>query len=382
MIKIESKNQCCGCSACVERCPKQCISFEEDKEGFRYPKVDESRCIDCHICEKVCPVINTPNESSIVKAFAASLHDTAIKKASSSGAIFSFLASKTIQEGGIVFGARYDDNWEVYHDSCSDIESLGLFRSSKYMQSRIGDCFIRVENSLKEGKQVLFSGTPCQIAGLKKFLQRDYDNLTTIDVICHGVPSPKAWRLYLKDMLRKGIVGPDLSDITEVNFRAKVENWIDFKVLIKSKNSDYISSKDEDPYFRAFNMNVTLRPICYECPFKCGKSGSDITMADFWGIQNLDPSAYDDQGTSLIITHGELNLDIGCLRIKEEPIESIRKYNGSYYHSAAYNGNRIVFFGKMDSSKDITALMNRCTLPTKYLRLKNLLYRKVNKKNK
>lgn len=382
MIKIESKNQCCGCSACVERCPKQCISFEEDKEGFRYPKVDESRCIDCHICEKVCPVINTPNESSIVKAFAASLHDTAIKKASSSGAIFSFLASKTIQEGGIVFGARYDDNWEVYHDSCSDIESLGLFRSSKYMQSRIGDCFIRVENSLKEGKQVLFSGTPCQIAGLKKFLQKNYDNLTTIDVICHGVPSPKAWRLYLKDMLRKGIVGPDLSDITEVNFRAKVENWIDFKVLIKSKNSDYISSKDEDPYFRAFNMNVTLRPICYECPFKCGKSGSDITMADFWGIQKLDPSAYDDQGTSLIITHGELNLDIGCLRIKEEPIESIKKYNGSYYHSAANNGNRIVFFGKMDSSKDITALMNRCTLPTKYLRLKNFLYRKVNKKNK
>ena len=98
-------------------------------------------------------------------------------------------------------------------------------------------------------------------------------------------------------MLRKGIVGPDLSDITEVNFRAKVENWIDSKVLIKSKNSDYISSKDEDPYFRAFNMNVTLRPICYECPFKCGKSGSDITMGDFWGIQKLDPSAYDDQGT-------------------------------------------------------------------------------------
>lgn len=377
MIKIESKNQCCGCSACVERCPKHCISFEEDKEGFRYPKVDESRCIDCHLCEKVCPVINTPSERPIVKAFAASLHDTAIKKASSSGAIFSFLASKTIQEGGIVFGARYDSNWEVYHDSCSDIESLRLFRSSKYMQSRIGDCFIRVEKSLKEGKQVLFSGTPCQIAGLKKFLQRDYNNLTTIDVICHGVPSPKSWRLYLKNMLDKGIIGSDSSDITEVNFRAKIENWKNSKILIKSKCSDYVSSKNDDPYFRAFVMNVILRPICYECPFKCGKSGSDITLGDFWGIQNLDSSAYDEQGTSLMITHRDFSFDTDSLNLKEEPIADLEKYNGSYFHPASYNGNRVVFFGKMDSTDDVTELMNRCTQPSKYQQLKNLIYRKT-----
>ena len=178
-------------------------------------------------------------------------------------------------------------------------------------------------------------------------------------------------------MLDKGIIGPDSSDITEVNFRAKIEYWKNSKILIKSKCSDYVSSKNDDPYFRAFVMNVTLRPICYECPFKGGKSGSDITLGDFWGIQNLDSSAYDEQGTSLIITHRDFSFDTDSLNLKEEPITDIEKYNGSYFHPACYNGNRVVFFGKLDSTDDVTGLMNRCTQPSKYQQLKNLIYRKT-----
>lgn len=376
MIKIENKKQCCGCSACVERCPKQCISFDEDKEGFRYPKVDESRCIHCNLCEKVCPVINTPKENPIIGVYAASSKDSNTKNESSSGAIFTSIANKILKVGGIVFGARYDRDWEVCHDYCIDAESLYKLRGSKYMQSRIGNNFKLVEQFLKEGKDVLFSGTPCQIAGLKTYLLKDYDNLTTVDVICHGVPSPKVWRLYLKNLLQKGIIGPSLSDITEVNFRAKTENWIKFQILIKSKRSNYVSRKDNDPYFRAFNMNVILRPICYECPFKCGKSGSNVTLADFWGIQKIDLSAYDEQGTSMVIIHSDFQLETENLFIKEEAIESIAKYNGSYYHSASYNGNRVVLFGKMESSRDISDLINRCTQPSKFQRIQNFIYRK------
>lgn len=200
MINIRDKYSCCGCAACVQACPKDCISFEEDEQGFRYPFVDKIRCIDCGLCEKVCPFINQSEPLKPQKVYAAKNPNDEIRLKSSSGGIFTMLAEFIIDEGGVVFGARFDKNWEVEHGYTQIKEGIEAFRGSKYLQSRIGNTYVQVRDFLIEGRKVLFSGTSCQIAGLKLFLRKDYDNLLTIDIVCHGVPSPLIWRTYLNDI--------------------------------------------------------------------------------------------------------------------------------------------------------------------------------------
>ena len=183
MISIKQKKDCCGCSACVQRCPKQCISMAEDEEGFLYPHIDESKCIDCGLCEKVCPVINQENQREPLSVYAATNPDEKIRMLSSSGGLFSMLAEKTIENGGVVFGACWNDEWEVVHDYTETVLGIAKFRGSKYVQSRIGDSYRIVEKFLKDGREVLFSGTPCQVAGLKKYLCKVYENLFLVDFI-------------------------------------------------------------------------------------------------------------------------------------------------------------------------------------------------------
>lgn len=200
MISIQDKDKCCGCAACVQVCPKQCFSFEEDKEGFRYPVADRIKCIDCGLCEKVCPVINQYEATNPIKVYAAINKDEVIRMQSSSGGIFTLLAEKVIREGGVVFGAAFDENWEVQHTYVETIKDLAKLRTSKYVQSRMEDNYQRAKAFLKQGRKVMFTGTSCQIAGLKHFLRKDYDNLLAVDVICHGVPSPMVWRDYLLEI--------------------------------------------------------------------------------------------------------------------------------------------------------------------------------------
>lgn len=199
MIHITNRQDCCGCAACAQRCPKQCISMKEDAEGFLYPTVDTEVCIDCGLCEKVCPELNSGRERQPQKVYAAINKDEKIRLGSSSGGVFTALAEQTIDEGGVVFGARFDENWEVVHAYTETKEGLTAFRGSKYVQSRIGNAYKDAERFLRNGRKVLFTGTPCLVMGLKLYLGRDYDNLLTVDFLCHGVPSPKAWRLYLKE---------------------------------------------------------------------------------------------------------------------------------------------------------------------------------------
>lgn len=377
MIIIENKKDCCGCSACSEICPKKCISFNEDKEGFRYPNVDLDVCINCGLCEKVCPVTNDSESQKIVSVFAASIKNEEIRRESSSGGVFSYLAIQTINEGGIVYGASYNNEWEVSHIGIEHIEDLRKLRSSKYMQSQIANSYIDVRANLQKGRKVLFSGTPCQIAGLKKFLRKEYENLLCVDFICHGVPSPKVWRKYLLELIQTGNIGPSVQNLKQVNFRSKVPNWLFFQILIDSSQGTYVCSKDKDPYFRAFNMNVTIRPICYNCPFKAGRSASDLTIADFWGIKNIDPDIYNDNGVSMIIDYGKNKFDLSELNLKSEDSKCIESCNGSFYNSAQYNDNRRVLFGKIDSAKSIIKLMERCVNPSFLQRIGNRLYRKL-----
>lgn len=330
MIRIKDKKYCCGCSACVQRCPKQCISLYEDEEGFLYPKVDVATCIDCGICEKVCPVINQDETRKPLKVYAAKNRDEEIRRQSSSGGIFTSLAEAVIREGGVVFGAKFDKEWNVIHAWTDTIEGIADFRGSKYVQSTIGNTYREAREFLKQDRKVLFSGTPCQIAGLRKFLRKEYDNLLTVDVVCHGVPSPLVWRKYLEETrenLRaerdagKNTVSSSLMEmpvITGISFRDKTHGWKKYGFRLRyaaseaAENSVSISANDDSTllhpfpdnvFMKGFLKNLYLRPSCYSCAARSGKSGSDISIADFWGVQNYYPEFDDDRGIGLVLVN-------------------------------------------------------------------------------
>ena len=333
MISFTDKSQCCGCNACVQICPKQCVQMQEDNEGFLYPVVNESICTDCGLCEKVCPVINQDEPRKPLKVYAAKNKDEEIRKQSSSGGIFTPLAEAVIREGGVVFGAKFDKDWNVIHAWTDTIEGIADFRGSKYVQSTIGDTYREAREFLKQGRKVLFSGTPCQIAGLRKFLRKEYGNLLAVDVVCHGVPSPLVWRKYLeetREKLRakrdagKNTVSSSLMDlpvITDISFRDKTHGWKKFGFRLRyaaskaAENSVFASANDtestllqpfpENVFIKGFLSNFYLRPSCYACSARTGKSGSDITIADFWGVQNFYPEFDDDRGVGLVLVNSD-----------------------------------------------------------------------------
>lgn len=296
-ISIKEKHLCCGCQACAQRCPKQCIVMCEDEEGFIYPEVDVTQCIACGLCVKVCPVINQDNPKQPKTVYAAEALDDEIIKSSSSGGIFSLLAEQTILAGGVVFGARFDENWEVVHGYTETIEGLDVLCGSKYVQSHIGNSFLQAEAFLKTGRKVLFSGTPCQIAGLNNFLQRKYENLLTVDVICHGVPSPMIWRKYLKEIAKNQC-------IKNIFMRDKMLGWRRYCIRVDGMLDTILYEEfTKNIYMQGFLLNLYLRPSCYECPAKKFKSQSDITLGDYWGIQNQYPELYNKLGTSAVLVN-------------------------------------------------------------------------------
>lgn len=335
MIEIKDKSKCCGCEACVQACPKHCIRFKQDGEGFYYPFADEAICIECGLCEKVCPVLNIDDAREPLSSYAAINDNEEERLKSSSGGIFILLAKRTIAEGGVVFGAKFDDQWNVVHSFSEDEAGLAAFMGSKYVQSRIGDTYSQAKAYLNGGKCVLYSGTPCQIAGLREFLRKEYDNLITVDVICHGVPSPMVWQDYLREIKENALKGENtvsllpkhsiskrdtLSECKDVEiesiaFRDKRLGWKKFSFALTlakataagKKNSVSLSHiHKEDPYFLGFNnYNLYLRPSCYHCPVRDLRSGSDITLADFWGIDTLMPELDDDKGISVIMVNTE-----------------------------------------------------------------------------
>lgn len=296
MIEIKDKKNCCGCSACVQRCPKQCISLHEDREGFLYPRIDSTRCIDCGLCEKVCPILNQIGERIPVEIFAAKNINERIRCESSSGGIFTLLAEQTINAGGVVFGVKWNEYFEAVHSYTETKEGLAAFRGSKYVQSKVGETFKQAEMFLKQGRQVLFSGTPCQIAALKLYLRKRYDNLLAIDVVCHGVPSPKVWREYLTSLNHSE------HPISYVNLRSKERGWRQYSYVIKANDCIlYDNFAYKSPFLQGFSLNLTLRPSCYNCPAKAGRSNADITLADCWGVNKLKGIKDDNKGYSSVL---------------------------------------------------------------------------------
>lgn len=354
MIQITDKCKCCGCEACAQKCPRQCIQMRTDKEGFWYPEVNKIECIDCGLCEKVCPIINSNEIKRPLKVYAAINPNEEIRQNSSSGGIFSLLAQYVLSKEGVVFGAKFNNKQEVIHGYCENGEGLSAFRGSKYVQSRIGDSYKQAEAFLKVGRKVLFSGTSCQIAGLHKFLRKKYENLLTIDVVCHGVPSPLVWEKYYEELLLKKVLKEKQLTFSNihVSFRDKSNGWKKYNLLVQNQhNILYKECFSENLFMKIFLQNISLRPSCYACPAKLGKSGSDITLADYWGIEHHYPEMDDDKGTSLVMINTEKGFDtflqMKC-KVQETNYAQAFEYNPSIERSVQVPALRSFFFKRLE----------------------------------
>lgn len=297
---IKANEACCGCSACVLKCPQKCISMMASEDGFDYPYVDVAQCVGCGLCETVCPInkLKPVGNAQKVTYIGYSYHP-AERKASSSGGVFSLLATEILRQGGLVFGAAFDDAWNVHHVGITDDEKLDILRRSKYVQSSTGTTYQEAKTALETGQTVLFTGTPCQIAGLKSYLGKEYPSLYTVDLICHGVPSPKLWGKYTMELVDRYD-----SPIQSVSFRNKETGWNDFSVCIEFKNGEIYSAKfSSDPYMQMFLSNMCLRSSCYTCAFKGERYHSDLTLGDAWGIGKTHPIKEDNQGTSVVVVN-------------------------------------------------------------------------------
>lgn len=388
MIQIKDKTQCCGCEACVQRCPRRCISLVEDSEGFLYPKIDKKTCIECNICDKVCPVINQREEQEPLSVYAAINRDEAIRLSSSSGGVFSMLAELVLNEGGVVFGVCWDAEWRLVFDYTASVEGLSRFRGSKYLQAHVGDAYIKAEEFLKMGRKVLFSGSPCQIRGLKLFLRREYDNLLCVDIICHGVPSPGVFRRYLAEEIegvRSKAVDCDSLRIADIQFRDKRTGWKTYSFsyqLLDDSNNLYSNSSlfTNNIYMRGFLSDIYLRPSCYACSAKAGKSGADITLGDFWGIDQLCPEIDDDRGVSAVLlntTSGEQQFELLSVEKYQMNYDDVKHYNSAVYKSVARPSKRAKFFRYRKSFRATIDSLSKITLKEKYTFIIRNIFRKI-----
>lgn len=319
-------------------CAKKAIIMKNCEEtGFLYPNINFDLCVDCNQCKNVCPVLKEKNNKSEKQVFAAYSLDENIRKNSSSGGIFTLLAENVLSNDGVVFGVSMtEDCMSAEHIEVKTVNELSKLRGSKYIQSNINNSYSKVREYLEDGKKVLFSGTPCQVAGLKAFLVKDYKNLITTDFICHGVPSPLAWQKYVKYREEEA-----KSKTWKMFFRHKKNGWKTYSLqFIFENGTEYVQVLTKDLYMRGFLADLYLRPSCYKCEFKNNNYKSDITLADFWGIDKIKPEWNDDKGVSLVVANTPMGLSIINSIMDNVACESVDSekafiYNQSYFKSVS-----------------------------------------------
>lgn len=294
------KESCYGCKACEQICHKKSIKMQYDREGFWYPSVNVDTCIKCNLCIKVCPYNEASFKVSTLDkalAFAAINKDDKVRYTSTSGGIFSNISDYIFNNDGVVFGVELDDSGIVKHSVAVNREERERFKGSKYVQSDMQKSYIKAKEYLNNNKLVLFTGTPCQVAGLYSYLGKDYDNLITCDIVCHGVPSPKIFNDYYNLMKKKY-----KSSIISLNFRDKSNGWNTGTLKITfNKGKEYSEIWNRDKYYRLFFSHRILRPSCHQCRFTKLDRESDISIGDFWGIENCKPNMFDNKGISLVL---------------------------------------------------------------------------------
>lgn len=297
-ISSMTQNECCGCRSCEQICPVSCIQMKMDQEGFLVPVVDENKCINCGKCISHCPQLNVRYREEKQSAYAAKNRNFEIVEESSSGGIFDVFAKWILLNNGVVFGCAWNEKVQAEHIEVLRSEDMAKLHGSKYVQSDTKNTYQLAEKYLKEGKKVLYSGTACQIAGLYSYLGKEYSELYTIDIICHGTPSPKFFEAYLKWLERKqGAV------VTSYNFREKKKKGWGLTYLFSTPKKTYSNSAWTDPYYSAFLDCHTYRECCYQCHYACEKRVGDLTLGDYWGVEKEHPDFYDDMGVSAIIVN-------------------------------------------------------------------------------
>ncbi|WP_413853869.1 Coenzyme F420 hydrogenase/dehydrogenase, beta subunit C-terminal domain [Candidatus Ruminimicrobium bovinum] len=381
MLNITDKTKCCGCSACFNICPKEAIKMEYDSEGFLYPKVDKNKCIKCRLCLKVCPIMerqmhrgmdvlkygNNKN-NRVLEVYGAKNKNVDEQLKSSSGGMFSIFANYVLEQNGIVFGASFDNNWKVVHKYIYIKEDLDVLRRSKYVQSDINITYKQAKQFLDEGKFVLFTGTPCQIAGLKSFLQKDYENLMLVDLICWQVASPLVWKNFLEENF-------NTEEINSIDFRDKTYGWDKSIMSLSLKNNIkypklpglynllpkkikiFLSlRKYALSYRKGCLSGLFSRPSCHKCSFK-GDRYSDFTIGDLWGVKEILPIMYDKKGVSVLTINSQKAKDIfekikNNIEYKQISYDDMVKYNPAFISSAKSHPKREEFFKRFATMRD------------------------------
>lgn len=361
MIQLSNKQDCVGCYNCANICPAQCITMKSDEEGFLYPHVNVNNCIHCNKCVKVCPVIQKADikECKPLQIVGANHKNDGFRLKSSSGGVFGEIASYCLKNGGIVWGAAWKTSYEVHHTYISNINDLNKLQKSKYVQSSLNDSFIQLKKQLNNTNLIIFSGTPCQIKALYNFLGYRPENLITVEIVCHGVPSSLILQRYLEE---KGW--------TSIDFRNKEESWSKYSIEYTTKEG--IKQKEmasDNLFMKGFLKDLFTRPSCEKCPAKAFKSQADFTIGDYWGCNTFSPQLYDDKGTSIVFIHTTKALTIWNI-IKESyiykvtSIENAVKYNPCIIQSNNFSNKRSLFFS-MSKFSTIKALqkysINRLT---------------------
>ncbi|MGN1337074.1 MAG: Coenzyme F420 hydrogenase/dehydrogenase, beta subunit C-terminal domain [Candidatus Coprovivens sp.] len=377
MEKIIEKNKCTGCSACMNICPKKAITMKKDKEGFLHPEINQEKCINCGLCKKTCPVLNTKTNPSINKCYVAYNKDSKVKENSSSGGIFDSIARVVLKDKGLVIGAAFNKDNKLNHIIIEKEKDLDKVKGSKYLQSDLNNVFTTIKENIDD-RIVLFVGTPCQVAGLKAYLKKDYENLICIDLFCHGVPSPKLFDKYVNELEER-----HNDKLLNYIFRDKSTGWDNYSNKATFKNKEYKELQKDNNYMKLFLLDIALRESCYDCNFKLGNKYSDITLGDFWGVNNYYPEMYNKKGVSAIIINTNKGLDIfnkisSNLEYKNCKLEEILSGNPSLKLSGKYPTRRNEFFDNIDTL-NINALTKKYTKRPLYKRILGKLKRVIKK---
>lgn len=366
MIQL-GKDECCGCGTCHNICPTKCIVMKADEEGFLYPSIDVDKCIRCRQCETKCPVLNRKKDDEEKPiTYAAYNKDEEVRKNSSSGGIFSAIANLILERGGVVFGVAFDEKQRVIHTKVEIQKELSKLRGSKYVQSDVGTSYQDAKQILEQGKWVLYTGTPCQISGLYQYLGKDYDKLITQDIICHGTMSPIVLQKYLEYMESQYN-----STVDRISFRDKTYGWNRYGMeLLFSNGSRYVKVASEDYLLKTYSANVCLRPSCHTCAFKYIHREADITLADFWNIQQIDSHIDAEQGVSLVLLHSQKGNEIfrdimNGIVCKTEEFDEALRYNMSMIISAPQHLKREKFMNAIQGENDFKQVFKM--IPDKWM---------------
>lgn len=358
---LTSVDKCVGCTACVSICRTGCLQMRRDDMGFGYPQlIDEEQCINCGQCERVCPTAEVNSgDGTFAKSYAAYSLNENIQNNSSSGGIFTELALIVLQQDGIVYGAAYDEHWRVKHIAVNRMEDLHKLQGAKYSESFLGDTFKEIQEHLKRKKLILFSGTSCQVAGLKSYIDGEYNNLICIDFVCHGIPAPMVWEKYIE--MKKKTAGHEKMPI-RINQRSKETGWsrYTYSCLIEYDDGTCDSVLNtNDLYMKLFCNDYILRRACSQCQFKGYDRVSDITLGDFWGIWDLEPDMDNGKGTSLVLIHSKLGMTLFAIisskiKFKECSLSAASKENPSILYPSSEKPEKKIVFEKVKNNEFTT----------------------------